>query len=218
MLDAFLSLFLERKCPLCDRSANLVICQYCEHQINQSRNSRPAHLWFSDLPVYVWGHYDGKLKQLITTMKYNNQPEIGGLLGENLAQSWQQYSPIKLQSFQVIPIPLHSERLKQRGFNQANIIAKSFCRLTGAKLRSQALKRVRATQRMYNLNPRQRQENINNAFQINRAIINTLRLSPILLMDDIYTTGTTAREAAKVLSMAGITVIGVAAIASSQKV
>ena len=166
MLDTFLSLFLERKCLLCDRSAKIALCQYCEHQLNYSRNSQPAQFWSRELPVYIWGYYDGKLKQLIARMKYEKHPEIGSLLGENLAESWQQHSPIKSQSFQVVPIPLHNNRLKQRGYNQAYLIARSFCRATGTQLRTDALKRIRATQHMFNLNPKQRQKNIKNAFQV----------------------------------------------------
>ena len=118
--------------------------------------------------------------------------------------------------FRSVPIPLHPNRCKQRGFNQAEIIAKGFCQLTGYKLYSSGLKRIRDTQQMFGLNPAERQNNVKNAFILGKDLAQLPSSSSILLIDDIYTTGTTAREAAKVLQANGITVLGIAAIASSK--
>lgn len=217
MLKSFLSLFFKANCPLCDRPATEEICPYCQRQLIGCKMQDPCQFWSEDLPLFIWGIYSGQLKRAIATLKYENHPEIGKLMGIWLAESWLK-SPIssKFRNLQVVPIPLHSNRLQERGFNQAEIIAKSFCQLTGFKFQPGGLQRIRDTQQMFSLNFAEREENIKNAFVLNKNLLRSQSNLPILLVDDIYTTGTTAREAAKILRANRIHVLGIAAIASSK--
>ena len=214
MFKQLRSVFLESRCPLCDRTTAETICIYCQNKLKSHQLDRWNDLWQSDLPVFAWGKYDGQLKRAIAILKYNNQPEIGRILGQWLGKAWMDNSLIELkQKTTVIPIPLHSKKLQDRGFNQAEIIAKSFCEVTGYLLNAQGLIRIRNTKVMFGLNPVERTENLKDAFRVG----NQRSRSPVLLLDDIYTAGTTVKEAAKVLRQQGIKVAGVVVAAKTSR-
>ncbi|MBR8828624.1 MAG: ComF family protein [Gomphosphaeria aponina SAG 52.96 = DSM 107014] len=213
MFKNILSLFLKENCPLCQRPADEIVCKYCQKQLESCKLSNNSQYWQGELPLFVWGEYEGKLKRAIARCKYDNHPELGELLGYWLGKEWQS-APVsrKLKQFTVVPIPLHQKKLKERGFNQAEIIASSFCQITGAKLQAAGLVRVKATKAMYGLKPKEREENLKNALALGKDLQKKTPNS-VLIIDDIYTTGTTAKNAAQVLREKGIKVVGIAAIA-----
>ncbi len=213
MFKQLLSVFLESRCPLCDRTSGETICSYCQRKLSSYRLDKPDRFWRGDLPVFAWGRYDGQLKQAIAKLKYDRQPEIGSLLGRWLGRSWLDKNLIKQPKITVIPIPLHYKKLKIRGYNQASIIAQGFCQETGYLLQAQSLIRVRNTKAMYELNPLERIENLKNAF----ALRDRLPPNPVLLLDDIYTSGTTVKEAAKILQQHNVQAMGVIVIAKTTK-
>lgn len=212
MLRQLLSVFLESSCPLCDRTSTDTICAHCQRKIKSYRLDKPDYRWRGDLPVFAWGKYDGQLKQAIAVLKYNHQPEVGMILGQWLGRAWLDSKLNKLNKptkITVIPIPLNPEKLKARGFNQALLIGKGFCQETGFWLQPQALTRVRNTKAMFDLNFEARARNLKNAFRVGKK----LPRSPVLLLDDIYTSGTTVKEAAKVLRQQKVEVLGVVVVA-----
>ena len=213
MLKQLLSVFLQSRCAFCQRTTPATLCEYCQQKLLSHRLpkgvAKPCRKAYRNLPVFAWGKYDGQLKRAIALMKYNNKPELGRLLGELLGQAWLDNDLIKPRKITVVPIPLHQQKLKSRGFNQAQIIAQSFCQITGYSLNSQALIRVRETKAMFDLNPEERVKNLQGAFKVG----NKLPKYPVLLIDDIYTTGTTIEESVKVLSE--VEIIGVAVVAKA---
>jgi predicted amidophosphoribosyltransferase len=106
--------------------------------------------------------------------------------------------------------------LQKRGFNQAELIAQSFCEITGYKKQQQGLERVRATEAQFSLSVSQREQNLADAFVVGKSLLQHPSASPVLLVDDIYTTGATVRSAAQSLRLQGIQVYGVIAIATSK--
>ena len=215
-IQGLLNLFLERRCPLCDRSTTTEFCLDCTRQLQKCQLTRPLDLEQQQLPIFVWGNYQGTLKRAISSLKYENKPTIARPLGKWLAQEWLNSSFATSQVI-VVPIPLHANKHKQRGYNQAELIAQSFCSVTGLKLHELGLTRQKDTAAQFNLSPQQRQENLNRAFALGSEFCSHRPVKPVLLIDDIYTTGTTARFAAKVLQQEGIAVAGLVAIATSQR-
>ena len=203
MLEQLLSVFLESRCPFCQRTAVTTICEYCLKKLlaHQLQAVDRLKLW-NDLSVFAWGKYDGQLKRAIALMKYDLHPEIGTVLGELLGQAWLN-SNLILPKISVVPIPLHERKLRDRGFNQAETIARSFCQLTGYSLNSKALIRTKQTKAMFDLTLEERTKNLQSAFQLGK-----LPKHPVLLVDDIYTTGTTVKESAKILQRYEIKVVG----------
>lgn len=218
MLNNILSLFLKSNCPLCQRSNDKIICQYCEQKLrrcqltNYSQSSPQNYLLFS------WGKYDNYLKRSIASLKYDKNKELGELLGEWLGKAWLQSGNKKTyDKLTVIPIPLHPEKLKTRGFNQAELIARGFCNVTGYQLKTQLLIRVKNTEAMFSLTAQEKQTNINKAFSIGKDYSKISKTQPILIIDDIYTTGTTVNEAIKVLTKVKLKTLGVATISLTGK-
>jgi ComF family protein len=211
----FLNLFLKSNCPLCDRTADYILCRYCQRQLQDSQLTTPDRYWHDDFPLFAWGKYEGAVKRSIGKLKYDGNREIADLYGEWLANSWQQAKFIALlPKLIAVPIPLHPEKIATRGFNQAELIARSFCQTTGYKL-DLSLQRTRSTVAQFGLSKSARQENVAGAF----AIDPKSQLQPgatVLLIDDIYTTGATVRSAADVLSARQINVCGVAVVATGK--
>lgn len=212
-LKGILNLFLQSSCPLCQRSTQKEFCQDCTRQLQ--RTQRHLVLWQGELPVFVWGVYGGTLKRAIAALKYENQPQIAQPLGIWLAQAWLN-SKFASSSPIVVPIPLHTNKLLHRGYNQATLIAQSFCQITGLKLHANGLERVHNTAAQFELSATEREKNLTNAFGIGSAFRRHRPTSPILILDDIYTTGATVKSAAQTLRDAGMRVYGVVAIASSR--
>jgi ComF family protein len=216
MLKEFLSFFLQSNCPLCKRSTADLVCHDCQRQLRSCQFKNPGQFWQGELPLFVWGVYQGKLKQAIAALKYENHPHLGELMGYWLGETWLN-SPlsVRVKQLTVIPIPLHQRRLQERGFNQAELIARSFCQVTKYRLQSAGLERVKETQAMFGLTSlEEREKNISHAFRLGKGLHQHHPTSPVLLIDDIYTTGTTVREAAKLLRDRQISVLGVGAIAT----
>ena len=219
--------FLTVPCPLCQRPASPVLCTDCYRQIQTCRwpsatrgkttqnTSAPTLTLHDDsaLSVLAWGRYQGVLKQVLALLKYGDQTDIGLWLGHLLGQYWQtsQRRTAYRQLPVVVPIPLHEERRQQRGYNQAALIAAGFCRVTGLSLVEHGLVRIKATEAMYGLGVNARQTNLADAFRLGTGLPSKAR--QILLIDDIYTTRTTAQAAIIPLIQAGYTVTGIATVA-----
>ncbi|MEL4894665.1 ComF family protein [Crocosphaera sp. Alani8] len=215
MFKSILSIFLQENCPLCERATTEEVCQYCQKQLKSCQLKNPHASWQQDLPLFVWGKYDGKLKQAIAALKYDKNSQIGELLGFWLGEVWQNYSLINTKITPlVIPIPLHKNKEQIRGFNQAEIIARGFCQVTKYPLNKKGLIRIRQTKAMFNLATKEKEKNIKGAFKLGKSLENNPLSRPVLLVDDIYTTGTTVKEATRILRNKGINVLGVVAVST----
>jgi len=217
-LNPLLELFLQSNCPLCQRSTDQDLCQSCQQQIQRCQSHSP---WSKETPpVLAWGVYGGALKRSIAALKYANQPQIARLLGDQLGQTWLELPDadqrIKDRPI-VVPIPLHPDKQKQRGYNQAELLAAAFCQVTGLPLQRHGLARTRATTAQFGLSIAERSQNLTGAFQLGKDFLRRPPSCPVLLLDDIYTTGATIRSAIQTLEQHQISVCAVAAIARPTK-
>ncbi|MBW4598439.1 MAG: ComF family protein [Calothrix sp. FI2-JRJ7] len=216
MIQNFFNLFLKSNCPICQRLTSSELCSNCTKQLQKCQVNDASVFWKPPVRVFAWGAYGGILKRAIAVMKYEKHPEVGRLLGQWLGQQWLVDVPLQSpdRKFVVVPIPIHPEKFKKRGFNQAAVIAKGFCDVTRYQIKEDLLLRVQDTQTMHSLSLFERQKNLTGAFTVKNLHTHPKR---VLIIDDIYTTGTTASEAVITLNHAGIEVIGVAATAIAIK-
>ena len=141
--------------------------------------------------------------------KYGGRREYAHFYGEQtveyLGEFIRQVKPDVL-----VPIPLHRKRKVKRGYNQAELLAREIGSRMGIPVRTDLLVRVKNTVPLKQLNPKERQNNLKKAFNMAR---NDVKLKTILLVDDIYTTGSTMDEAARTLMAAGVECVCFVALA-----
>ncbi len=170
----------------------------------------------------AYGGYEGGLRDLIHLLKYEEVRPAANLLGRMLGEvilSLLAQSPATEPL--VVPVPLHASKLRQRGFNQSEMIARAAVAYVNARpatecalpvvLNTTALVRQRATNSQTGLTRHQRRQNVRGAFQVVRS--NEICGRDILLVDDVFTTGTTVSECARMLRRAGATKVWVATVA-----
>jgi ComF family protein len=213
-LRQWFSPFLYGCCPLCQRPAAEVFCRDCAQQLVTEKHPdyQFADLATTQLPLFSWGLYDGALRRAIAQLKYAQQSEIGQIFGTWLAEAWLA-QPQRPKRVQVVPVPLHASRQQQRGYNQAALMAQRFCQLTGDRFCPQGLTRIKATQAQFSLSRQDRQANLVNAFAIGCGLDFN---RPILILDDIYTTGATLQAAIAPLLQAQYTIAGVVVMARTR--
>lgn len=171
-------------CPICALpSPHAEICGSCL--------KRPPHF---DTATAVFS-YDFPADALLRALKYQGQLEIAEFLATHLAQRLTGCAKPDL----IIPMPLHTSRLKERGFNQAAEIARRVAHLMDIPLAVDAALRVRATEPQAGLPLKKRRKNLHGAF----ASTQLLSGKKIAVLDDVMTTGTSLNELAKTLKAAG---------------
>lgn len=173
----------------------------------------------------AYGSYEGGLRELVHLLKYNGVRPAAAVLGRMLSEaiadleSTFEHPALFDQTIAVIPVPLYKTKLRQRGFNQAELIARAALKQVPAASRFQLLSgvllRTRDTESQIGLTGHQRRENLRGAFAVPCATQITGR--EVLLVDDVYTTGTTASECARVLLRAGASQVWVATVARTLK-
>ena len=175
-------------------------------------------------PPYVkataYGSYESGLRELIHLLKYNQVRTAASVLGRMLAEAIEDLQPLFAgEEVVVIPVPLHARKRRQRSFNQSELIARAALKLTHGSQRFQlnpaVLIRQRETKSQIGLSRHQRRENMRGAFAVTKPSDVTGR--DILLVDDVFTTGTTVSECARVLRRAGASKVFVATVARTLK-
>lgn len=141
---------------------------------------------------------DQPLKSVLQRYKYNRDVALAAPLGRLLSRA----CPLDVADYDVVvPVPLHLSRLRWRGFNQASLLARRVARRQQIPVDVFALERARATRPQVELDEKQRRSNVAAAFRVVRA--DRIRKRRVLLVDDVYTTGSTVNECSRVLRDAG---------------
>jgi ComF family protein len=169
-----------------------------------------------------YGIYQGRMREAIHALKYDRLYAVSTGLGRMLAEAIAQLASEAPQEMLVIPVPLHRSKYAQRGFNQSRALAVEALKFLGKShpawrltLASSTLLRQRATESQAGLTPPQRRRNVRGAFSVSDPARVTGQ--HVLVVDDILTTGATARAAAQALIEAGAASVWVATLARAQR-
>lgn len=142
------------------------------------------------------GKYEGTLLTAIHRFKYGRKISAGTALGRIMAHRTCRSHDFEDFSL-VIPVPLHTKRLRERGFNQSVILAREIARAHNIPLNLSSLERKVDTQQQTQLKKNERGQNVRGAFALTKP--GPIEGKKILLIDDVFTTGSTVRECARVL-------------------
>lgn len=180
----------EPRCRKCGRQLNddaRIFCTACE---------KTRHIFDRGVALYDYQ----SMKRSIYRFKYKRRCEYAEFYAEDI------YSHLKnemtrMEADAIIPVPLHRSRLQSRGYNQAELIAKHLSELTGIPMKKNLVKRVRKTVPQKHLDACGRQNNLKKAFNIKPDVV---KLKKAILIDDIYTTGSTIDAVAAELKRCGV--------------
>ena len=157
--------------------------------------------WFGR--VHALGVYQGILHDLIVQMKYRKEEHLAFRLGQEMGKKLKHQLAGRYDL--VIPVPLHSRRLRERGYNQAAWLARALAKELDCSMDPFILKKITATPPQADLNRTERLQNVRNSFQVSvdRVKGNLPKGSKVLLVDDVCTTGATLESCAKMLKKVG---------------
>lgn len=217
-----IDLLYPRHCPVCQDIVNAAlqdayICENCKRELPYLQGPRcmkcgkevdreeqeycrdcvrlPKH-YIQGYPVF---RYEGALKAGMAAFKYHNRKEYAEFYADSIWQTYKQ----ELQQCRLdllIPVPVHKHKLRKRGYNQAELIARALSRYMQLPCCGKVLTRIIDTRPQKELNDKERLNNLKRAFLLSS---NEVKLKRVLLVDDIYTTGATIEACTQVLSEAG---------------
>jgi ComF family protein len=152
--------------------------------------------------------YGDTVREALHALKFRGERGLARPLGDLLADTADRLS---IAPDLLVPVPLHRTRERERGFNQALLLARRLSRRSGVPVRRHVLRRVTATRPQTDLGPAQRRANVRQAFRLARPDL--VAGHHVVLIDDVMTTGATAAECARCLRAGGAARIGVLTVA-----
>ena len=184
-LCSLLDWIYKKKCYCCSSSQESIpLCSHCYNELEFNPPQVARILNGAD--VYIAGMYEKNLQKIIRGLKYHKKRDLAYYQAKFMYEYFQTLD-IR-ETFQVVPVPLHKKRQKQRHYNHMELVAEEFCKLTGFQPNFKLIKRIKHTKPQYKLTRKERLENLENAFEVDTT---NLLPYPILLIDDICTSGAT---------------------------
>jgi ComF family protein len=223
MINGILDILFPKKCVGCKRMGSYfcevcisnilqreLICPQCETSAIGGQTHPVCKKRFGLDGLWSLGIYQPPLRDAIKQLKYARVSDIAPVLVDITLWYWAMYQPFILDKIKkdkgagwaVVPVPLFWYRENKRGFNQSELFAKLFASKLGLNFIN-ALKRVRYTKFQARLKERERRQNIKNAFEIS-SNSNLQAVNCALLIDDVWTTGSTMKECTYILKKAGV--------------
>ena len=206
---AFLDLLFPPRCVGCGRVGNYLcpdcragisricppICRVCGQPV---RDRGPCLSCFENHSrvdgIRSAAFFEGPLREAIHAFKYDGVTALGGVLGELLAEGWEAFHP---PTEVIMPVPLHRNRRRRRGYDQARILAEQLAQRLEVPILADVLVRVRETVPQVDLGAKDRLENVKDAFACEAK--GEIEGRAVLLIDDVCTTGATLNACADAL-------------------
>ncbi len=207
------ALFFPERCVTC-RQTGSVFCEQCQQTVEfllpplcpvcgyPSTHSRLCRQCQESAPaidgIRSVAFFEGPLRQAVHAFKYRGLLCLSVPLAGLMSACWQQ-APLPVDV--IVPVPLHHRRLRERGFNQAELLARTLGAKVSLPVRTDCLFRIRATSPQVELDASQRRANVADAFQCREnGVVVGCR---VLLIDDVCTTGATLESCSQALRLAG---------------
>lgn len=210
---------IEKSSPFCDACKEKVsfisgrVCDKCGKPINAGKVcDKCKNIKWNFDKARTCVVYDEFSSSMITKFKYSKAKYLGERLSDFLVDAYANYP--ELSADIVTFVAITEKKLKQRGFNQTEVLAKLFAEKSGLECKSTLVK-VKETKAQAGLDRTLRMQNLKNSFSIKSDVKSQIKGKNILLIDDVFTTGSTACECAKVLKKAGASGVFVLTVAKT---
>ena len=196
-----ISILAPTVCGICGKINSDGLCPKCTKILEKCAKfeiiNKNACMNFENL-IYIF-KYEGIIRKLILDYKFNEKPYIYESFVNFILKNKKIFEILKSYDT-IIPVPISRKRMKERGYNQSLLIAKKLSEDLNIELQTNCLIKTKNIVEQSKLNKEQREKNIQNVYELkNEQIINNKK---ILLIDDIYTTGSTVNECSKMLRKA----------------
>ena len=188
IFEKVLNLFFRIKCGVCGK-IGLPICKECEERL------KPYEINLVQKDKFFIYKYQDIIRNLLLNYKFNDASYLANSFAYLIKNNKKIYSILKNYDI-IIPVPLHKKRMNERGYNQTELIAKKL----GIPVETNCLIKAKNIKPQSTKTAKERQIDIKNVFAIQN--VEKIKNKKLLLLDDIYTTGSTANECIKTLSKA----------------
>ena len=211
IIEFIVNLFFPNICGICGKICDKALCRKCEINLEKFKNVEIEIIQGKNFKELIsLFNYQGEVRSNILNYKFKEKSYMAKTFTKFLINDKKLFEKIKTYDT-IVPVPISKERMKERGYNQSLIIAKELNKYLKLEIAENSLIKIRNVIEQSKLNKEERQNNIIDAYEIKNEPI--LENKKILLIDDIYTTGSTVNECSRMLKLANPKEIGVLALA-----
>ena len=220
MIEGLVNIFFPKTCPMCGKVIKKkLICDNCNEKMTVIREpkcekcgkpldtnekiycedcGKRQHFFTRGVALF---EHTGDLRESVYKFKFGNAREYGEFYGQTAAKQYK--NVFRAWNIQImIPIPMYYKKEIKRGYNQAEVFANCVSKYTGIPVDKKSLIRKKPTVAQKELNDEMRRANLEGAFAVDASRVSSYK--SVLLVDDIYTTGSTVDACAKLLKKAGV--------------
>lgn len=215
IVDQFINLVFPNVCGICGKLNNNYLCKRCEITLRKEKETILEQFYQKNYKELLsFFRYEGIIRNHILNYKFHEKPYMAKTFIKFLLQDENIFKIIKSYDI-IVPVPISKERNKERGYNQSLLLAKELNKYVNLTLITNCLYKNKNVIEQSKLGKEERLNNIYNVYQIRNKQI--LEDKKILVIDDIYTTGSTVNECSRMLKKANPEKIGIMVLAKSYK-
>ena len=209
ILHSALNLLFPPVCGICGKLNESYLCDNCHRKLLQQMLKRQPYKK-NQQDIFHLVKYEGIIREKLLAYKFKDQSYLSKTFAQLCIKNEKCYAFIKSYDI-IIPVPMYGKKKRQRGYNQCELIAKELQKYLPIKLETKVLIKYKNTPAQSTLSKEERKRNIKDVYKVQN--ISKIENKRVLLLDDIYTTGSTISECSRVLQQAGIKQIGILTIA-----
>ncbi len=215
LLETVLDFIFPPVCGFCGKIGEGNLCKECKENTIHSISYLNQLDFYQGKDTFIDEHfylfsYTKTIREKILQYKFEDKAYLANTIYEFFMNNEKLYGFLKKYDI-MIPIPISSSRKRERGYNQSEILARKISKMAGIPIEMQVLKKEKHNQPQSSLKKVQRRENVKNVYKVQNEL--KIQDKKILLLDDIYTTGSTANECARILKIANCQMVGILTIA-----
>lgn len=199
LIETALNFIFPQACGFCGEITNSYLCEYCNEYLKQRQMNKIQKYDDKFFDEHLWIYeYKDEVREKIIDYKFNNKSYLYRTFLQIILSTENVCNYIKKFDI-LIPVPIHKKRAKKRGYNQSELIAKGIAKnIKSIQLQTNIIEKVKNIKPQSTLSKDMRIENVKNAYRLKKCDI-CLKNKNILLIDDVFTTGSTVNECAKIL-------------------